>query len=90
MTVAIVENSSKSRNTKGPERTPEQRVLARLQQKSKLGNSKASDEVEGLHFTVHWEAAKGAFGVPVNPSEVSLPPSTLRVVSDERNVICDL
>ena len=79
MTVAIVENHSK--NNKGPERTPEQRVLARLQHKSKLGNSTTSDEVEGLHFTVHWDAAKGAFGVPVDPREVSLGPNPLRVVS---------
>ena len=88
LTVAIMENYSKSQNTKAPERTPEQRVLARLQQKAKLGNSTTSDEVEGLHFTVHWEAAKGAFGVPVDPSEAGLTTNTLRVVSDGQNIIC--
>jgi mediator of RNA polymerase II transcription subunit 14 len=87
LTVAIVENYAKSPNTKGPERTPEQRVLARLQHKSKLGNSTTSDEVEGLRFTVNWEPAKGAFGLFVDPSEVSLAPNTLRVVSDGCHII---
>lgn len=82
LTVAITEHFSKSQITKGPARTPEQRVLARLQQKSKLGSSTTSDEVEGLHFTVNWEAAKGAFGVLVDPIEVGIDPNALRVVSD--------
>lgn len=83
MTVSIVESYPKSQSNKGFERTPEQRALARLQQKSKLGNAAASDEVEGLHFTVHWEPAKGAFGVLVSVNEGSLAPNALRVVSND-------
>ena len=59
-------------------------MLARLQLRSKLGNSTTSDEVEGLHFTVHWEAAKGAFGVSIDPGEAGLTSSALRVVSGEK------
>jgi mediator of RNA polymerase II transcription subunit 14 len=75
----MVEKHSPTRTGKGPERTPCQRALARLQHRSKLRNSQQSDEVEGLQFVVYWEAAKGAFGVMVNPEDVTFP-TVLRVV----------
>lgn len=52
-----------------------------MQQRSKLGTSKSSDEVEGLQFVVSWEVANGAFGVYVPPQEVTFPEGVLQVVS---------
>ena len=50
-----------------PTRPQKARVLAELQQRSKLGNLKPSDEVEGLKFEVCWQPAKGALGVIISP-----------------------
>ncbi|KAF9528468.1 mediator complex subunit MED14-domain-containing protein [Crepidotus variabilis] len=79
LTISIVEKRSPIRDSKEPDRTPRQRVLSRIQQRAKLGDSKPSDEVEGLQFAVRWEAASGAFGVFVNPEEVTLPQGALQV-----------
>lgn len=61
-------------------RTPKARVLADLQQKSKLGGMRPSDEVEGLKFEVRWEPAKGAFGIMLPQEESVLPKGYLFVV----------
>ncbi|KAF8972893.1 mediator complex subunit MED14-domain-containing protein [Flammula alnicola] len=82
LTISIVENKVPSQTTPGPARTSRQRVVARLQQKSKLGDAKPSDEVEGLRFTVNWEPAKGALGILIPAEESSLPTDALQVDPD--------
>ncbi|KAK7057435.1 mediator of RNA polymerase II transcription subunit 14 [Favolaschia claudopus] len=69
LTISIVESTHPSQLRESM-RSPRARVLAELQHRSKLGISKASDEVEGLKFAVRWEPAKGALGVIISP-EVS-------------------
>ena len=65
----------------GPARSPKARVLAELQQRSKIGNAKLSDDVEGLKFQVKWEPAKGALGVVIPVEEAMLASAELSVVS---------
>jgi mediator of RNA polymerase II transcription subunit 14 len=65
----------------GPERSSKARVISKLQQRSKLGNASASDEVESLRFKVRWEPARGALGVLIPVEEVSaLPENELNIV----------
>ncbi|KAJ7287402.1 mediator complex subunit MED14-domain-containing protein [Mycena rebaudengoi] len=64
-TISIVEAKG-SPQIRGPARSPKARVLAELQQKSKLGNLRPSDEVEGLKFEVRWEPSKGALGTSIS------------------------
>ncbi|KDR75325.1 hypothetical protein GALMADRAFT_249364 [Galerina marginata CBS 339.88] len=80
--MSIVETRAPAQAGPGPARKSRQRVLARLQQKSKLGNGKPSDEVEGLKFVVQWEPAKGALGVLVPLEETYLPEDALRIDAD--------
>ncbi|KAF8995450.1 mediator complex subunit MED14-domain-containing protein [Cyathus striatus] len=82
LTISIVETHSPPLCGGGPERTPKARVIDRLRQKSKLGNSKPSDEVEGLKFSIHWELAKFAFGVSINAEETSFPEGFLNIDPD--------
>ncbi|EGO25140.1 hypothetical protein SERLADRAFT_414850 [Serpula lacrymans var. lacrymans S7.9] len=65
LTISIVESRAPPQVGGGPIRSPIARVLAELQQKSKLGNLRPSDEAEGLKFQVVWEPIKGAFGVVI-------------------------
>lgn len=84
LTIAIVEkHSSPMLSRKGSEKAPYQNVVARLQQRSKLGTSRPSDDVERLCFDVHWESAKGAFGVIVDPDEVALTRDMVCLVSTQ-------
>ncbi|KAF9484518.1 MED14-domain-containing protein [Pholiota conissans] len=82
LTISIVQTKAPPQTGPGPARTSKQRVLSRLQQKSKLGNGRPSDEVEGLKFVVHWEAAKGALGIVIPQEESVMPPDTLKVDPD--------
>ncbi|KAJ6558514.1 mediator complex subunit MED14-domain-containing protein [Mycena vulgaris] len=66
LTISIVEAKSQPQ-ARGPARSPKARVLAELQQRSKLGTLRPSDEVEGLKFEVRWEPAKGALGAVIFP-----------------------
>ncbi|KAJ7755751.1 mediator complex subunit MED14-domain-containing protein [Mycena maculata] len=66
LTISIVEAKAQPQ-TRGPARSPKARVLAELQQRSKLGTFRPSDEVEGLQFEVRWEPAKGALGAVISP-----------------------
>ncbi|KAJ7502829.1 mediator complex subunit MED14-domain-containing protein [Mycena galericulata] len=66
LTISIVEAKAQSQ-TLGPARSPKARVLAEIQQRSKLGTLRPSDEVEGLKFEVRWEPAKGALGAVIAP-----------------------
>jgi mediator of RNA polymerase II transcription subunit 14 len=77
LTISIVEAKSKPQ-TRGPARSPKARVLAELQQRSKLGTLKPSDDVEGLKFEVRWEPAKGALGAVIAPE---IPEDFLVIVS---------
>lgn len=81
MTISIVEGIGPNRT--GPDLIPTSRarVAARLQLKAKLGNARASDEVERFYFVVHWEPAKGALGVAIPSEDSVLPAGTLQVVS---------
>ncbi|KAJ2931245.1 hypothetical protein H1R20_g5853, partial [Candolleomyces eurysporus] len=63
-------------------RTPEQIVLARVQQRVKLGNTKPSDEVQPLRLSVTWEPQQGVLAVNLPPSELTLPLHELTVDAD--------
>ena len=86
MVISIVETYRPAQSSSGPTRTPQKRAIARLQQKTKLGTAKPSDEVEGLGFAVHWEPTKGALGVLIPLEQLVLPADVLQVVS--RIVTC--
>ncbi|OSD01314.1 MED14-domain-containing protein [Trametes coccinea BRFM310] len=64
-------------------RSPKARVLAELQERSKLDHSRPSDEVEHLRFEVEWEPEKGALGVTMGPEDVQIPPEELRIDPDD-------
>ena len=80
VTISIVQTPRLAQSTSGSTRTPQKRAVARLQQKTKLGGAKPSDEVECLRFTVHWEPTKGALGVLI-PSDQLVLSADLQVVS---------
>lgn len=84
VTVAIVETHAPIQTGPGPARSSKQRVIARLQQKSKLSNATPSDEVEGLKFEIRWEPAKGALGVAIPSTEALLAAEVLFVVCIRR------
>ncbi|KAJ6602180.1 mediator complex subunit MED14-domain-containing protein [Mycena sp. CBHHK59/15] len=86
LTISIVEAKAQAQ-TRGPVRSPKARVLAELQQKSKLGGSRPSDEVEGLRFEVRWEPAKGALGAVISPE---IPEGFLFIVSPKYDNADDL
>jgi hypothetical protein len=78
ITIAIVESASQKNS--GPKRKPKSRILAELQQKSKLGNKRPSNDVEGLEFQVQWEPSRGAFGVDIPLEGSDIAPELLQVV----------
>lgn len=80
-TVSIVETHSPPKAGGGPFRTPVDRVLADLQEKSKAPNAKPSDQVEGLALEVKWEPMKGALGVIVSRADMTFPEGELAIVS---------
>lgn len=82
LTIAIIETRGPPQTGPGPARTSRQRAIARLQQKSKLGNARPSDDVEGLRFNVHWEPAKGALGINISLNDLALPPGVVQVDPD--------
>jgi mediator of RNA polymerase II transcription subunit 14 len=81
LSISIVEAQASAQAGGGPARSPQARVLAELQRKSKLGKSRPSDEVEGLRIEVRWEPTKGAMGVNLPPSDLVDPASNLSIVS---------
>ncbi|KAF7315273.1 Mediator of RNA polymerase II transcription subunit 14 [Mycena indigotica] len=66
LTISITE--IKPSRSQGPARSPTAEVLCQLQQQSKIGSLRPSDEVESLHFHVRWEPALGALGVNISPN----------------------
>lgn len=81
--IAILEARASVQAGGGPERSSKARVLADLQQKSKLGTKRPSDEVEGLRFKVTWEPEQGALGVQLPPEELILPVKMLTINADD-------
>lgn len=61
-------------------RSPKARVLAELQEKSKLDGARPSDEVEPLRFDVKWAPEKGALGVNISAEDAKLPAGELMIV----------
>ncbi|KAK7045730.1 mediator complex subunit [Paramarasmius palmivorus] len=80
VTISIVECPTLFRSGK---RSSRALALAELQQKSKLGTMKPSDDVEGLKFEVHWEPTPGALNVNVTAQDCVLPEGTLAVNSND-------
>ena len=78
LTISIVDSSDSIRG--GPFRSPKARVIAKMQRASKFGNSRPSDEIEGLKFNVQWEPARGALGVHLPVEALTLLQDTLKVV----------
>ncbi|KAI6103423.1 mediator complex subunit MED14-domain-containing protein [Pisolithus sp. B1] len=79
LTISIVESRATQQAGGGPARTPVARMLADLQQRAKSGESRPSDEVEGLMFDVRWEPMKGTLGVIVNQEEAMATVGRLEV-----------
>ncbi|TFK25544.1 MED14-domain-containing protein [Coprinopsis marcescibilis] len=73
ITISIEEVKSQS------SRTPREHALARLQQQSKLGHLKPSDEIEKLQLKVSWEHSQGVLGVNVPSSDIQLPPEAFEI-----------
>jgi mediator of RNA polymerase II transcription subunit 14 len=80
LTIAIIETRGPPQTGPGPARTSRQRTIARLQQKSKLGTARPSDDVEGLRFNVHWEPARGALGINIALNDPTFPAGVVQVV----------
>ncbi|KAI0045303.1 MED14-domain-containing protein [Auriscalpium vulgare] len=57
-----------------PQRSPKSRVLAELQERSKIASAdqKPSDTVEGAQWKVQWEPVSGALGVKIRPDDAVL------------------
>jgi hypothetical protein len=67
----------------GPARSAKARILAEIQEKSKMGTAtKPSDDVEGLKIEVKWEPTKGALGVNLSPEESKLTSELLKIVCE--------
>ncbi|KAI8975875.1 MED14-domain-containing protein [Trametes punicea] len=64
-------------------RSPKARILAELQERSKLEHARPSDEVEHLRLEVQWEAENGALGVTIGPEDMLIPPEELRIDSED-------
>ncbi|KAI0829900.1 MED14-domain-containing protein [Trametes gibbosa] len=64
-------------------RSPKARVLAELQERSKLERSRPSDEVEHLRFDVQWEPEKGALSVVIGPEDMHIPAEQLAINPDD-------
>lgn len=61
-------------------RTPEEIVLARLEQQVKLGSAKPSDEVEPLKLFAKWTPSQGVLALNVPLSQLELPSSDFEIV----------
>jgi mediator of RNA polymerase II transcription subunit 14 len=81
LTISILQSFAPPQAGGGPARSPKARVLADLEQKSKFGNAKPSDEAEALKFQVRWEPTKGALSVIIPPEDAMLSEKDLFIVS---------
>lgn len=80
ITISLVETRASSRAGGGPQRSPKERILAKLQLDGKLNGARPSDEIETYCISVKWEAAKGALGV-------TLPPHLEKIELGELDVV---
>jgi len=89
LTVSIVEAKDSSKPGSrplggligGPARCANARVLAEVQEKSKLQHGHCpSDDVESLKLEVRWEPSPGALGVTLTTEESKLPVELATVV----------
>ncbi|KAI0356373.1 MED14-domain-containing protein [Trametes cingulata] len=80
LSISIVQ--VKEKTGRGAMRSPKARVLAELQERSKLERGRPSDEVEHLRFDVQWEPEKGALGVTIGQEDAHIPPEQLRIDPD--------
>jgi mediator of RNA polymerase II transcription subunit 14 len=88
LTISIVTAHAPPRAGGGPARSPKARVLVELQQRSKIGGAKPSDEVEGLKFQVKWEPAKRALGTIIPQEESTVASAELFVVGLHCYLFC--
>lgn len=84
LTISIVRVEPSPKNKAN--RSPKDRVLAELQEKSKLQGARPSDEAEPLRFEVKWEPQKEALGVDVPPQDIRLPLRELVVDPDNLDI----
>lgn len=77
LTISIVEKVDKK-----SVRSPIARMLAELQQKSKLGDMRPSDDVENLQFDAKWEPMKGVLAANIDAEETITAVKELVVESD--------
>jgi hypothetical protein len=80
LTISILEAHGSPQAGGGPLRSAKARLVAKLQQNSKLGKSYLSDEVEGLIFDARWQPVQGALGVNLPVEALALPHGALKVV----------
>lgn len=72
----------------GPARCANARVLAEMQEKSKLQpGHRPSDDVESLKLEVKWEPSPGALGVALTAGESKLPDELATIVSGTRSSV---
>ena len=72
----------------GPTRSAKSRILAEIQERSKLGAvTKPSDDVQGLRVEVKWEPMKGVLNVSLSPEDANLSNEFLEIVCDQ--LACD-
>ncbi|EJF55792.1 MED14-domain-containing protein [Dichomitus squalens LYAD-421 SS1] len=77
LTISIVQVKEKTGHKAS--RSPRARVLAELQSRSKLDESRPSDEVEHMRFDVRWEPENGALGVTPALEDLFMPLEQLRI-----------
>ncbi|EJD03366.1 MED14-domain-containing protein [Fomitiporia mediterranea MF3/22] len=85
VTVSLVETHISPRAGGGPDRSPKERILAKLQLDGKLRGSRPSDEVETFRVVVKWEPTKGALGAQMPPHLETLIPEELEVNPQDLN-----
>lgn len=67
----------------GPARCPNARILAEIQEKTKLQSEhRPSDDVESLKLEVKWEPSPGALGVALTAQESKLPADVATIDAD--------
>ncbi|TFK44507.1 mediator complex subunit MED14-domain-containing protein [Crucibulum laeve] len=82
LTISIVESPAPPQAGPGPARSARARAMSRIQQKSKLGGGRPSDEVEGLKSSVRWQPEPNALGVLLQSEDVFMPENGLQVDPD--------
>lgn len=96
LTISIVEAKDSSKPGSrplggligGPERCANARVLAEVQEKSKLQpGHRPSDDVESLKLEVKWKPSPGALGVTLTAEESKLPIELATIVRGPTSLV---